>query len=107
WLTLARSGKTDGPNPLTRMAAEERLALWATAIGKAKELWGDSWGIAMNSDARRTQCHLHVHIGKLLQDQETDGGVWADGPAQLPVIADGAGFWFHPVGGRLHVHIGV
>jgi hypothetical protein len=24
----------------------------------------------------------------------------------LPAIADGTGLWFHPVGKRLHVHLG-
>ncbi len=115
WLALPRKA-FDGINPLAQMTAEERLGLWTTAIAKAKEVWGDGWGIAMNSDLRRTQCHLHVHIGKLLEHQEPGDelpddarhaeGKYVNGPAELPALADGTGLWFHPVGNRLHVHVG-
>ena len=70
-----------------------------------KELWGDQWAVAMNSDFRRIQCHLHVHIGKLLEGKELESGTFIDGPADLPALNDGNGLWFHPVGARLHVHI--
>ena len=103
WLALPH-GVYDGANPLARMSASERLALWTVAIEKGRELWGDGWGVAMNSDLRRQQCHAHVHIGKLLDGQETSDGFYIDGPAQLPAIADGTGLWFHPSGDRLHVH---
>jgi hypothetical protein len=96
----------DGPNPLARMSPAERLALWTAAIGKARELWGDSWAIAMNGDIARRQCHAHVHIGKLLDGKETETGFYVDGPAALPAISDGTGLWFHPEGNRLHVHTG-
>ena len=39
WLILPRS-PYDGPNPLARMTAAERLALWNLAIAKGKENWG-------------------------------------------------------------------
>ncbi|HVW87640.1 MAG TPA: hypothetical protein VHB50_23295 [Bryobacteraceae bacterium] len=105
WLALPR-GMYDGPNPLARMSPAERLALWTAAIGKARELWGDSWAIAMNGDIARRQCHAHVHIGKLLDGKETETGFYVDGPAGLPAISDGTGLWFHPEGNRLHVHTG-
>lgn len=115
WLALPRKA-FDGVSPLSKMAAGERLALWNLAIGKAKELWGDGWAVAMNGDISRTQCHLHVHIGKLLESQEPGeekpdapkraAGVYVDGPGELPALADGTGLWFHPVGKRLHVHAG-
>lgn len=115
WLALPRAAY-DGVNPLAQMPPAERTALWKAAIAKAKEVWGDQWGIAMNGDISRTQCHAHLHIGKLLSGQEPgDGepeapkraaGQYVAGPDELPSINDGAGLWFHPVEGRLHVHIG-
>jgi hypothetical protein len=110
WLAIPR-GTYDGPNPLAQMSAEERLLLWATAIHKAKELWGpNDWAIAMNGDIARRQCHAHVHIGKLLDEKKSaeieQAGVFLDGPANLPAISDGAGLWFHSIGNRLHVHLG-
>ncbi len=115
WLALPRAAY-DGINPLSKMSAEARLGLWTLAIGKAKEVWGDGWAIAMNGDVSRTQCHVHVHIGKLLEHQEPGDelpdaakrteGKYYDGPADLPAPADGTGLWFHPVGNRLHVHTG-
>ena len=103
WLALPRA-PFDGANPLARMGAEDRLALWTLAIAKGKEVWGDGWGVAFNSDISRQQCHLHVHVGKLLDGQEKEGGITVAGPADLPVISDGTGLWFHPVAGKLHVH---
>jgi hypothetical protein len=28
------------------------------------------------------------------------------GPAQIPLPKDDSGLWVHPVGGKLHVHMG-
>jgi diadenosine tetraphosphate (Ap4A) HIT family hydrolase len=105
WLVLPRE-KYDGPNPLSQMSAGERLALWTSAIAKGRELWGDSWAVAMNGDIARKQCHAHVHVGKLLEGKETESGIYVNGPDQLPAISDGTGIWFHPVGKQLHVHTG-
>jgi len=105
WLVLPRA-PYDGSNPLARMTAPERLALWTAAIAKAKETWGDSWAVAMNGDIARRQCHAHVHVGKLLEGKETETGVFIDNPSQLPAISDGTGLWFHPAGNRLHLHTG-
>ena len=86
------------------MSPEERAAFLTAAIAKAHELWGDDWGIALNADMSRTQCHTHMHIGKFLPDVETDNFTVADGPASIPVPPDGGGMWIHPVNGKLHVH---
>lgn len=88
------------------LTAAQRTALWAGAIAKAKELWGDQWGLAANADSRRSQCHLHIHIGKLLEDAETPDFLLVDGPAGIPVPKDAGGIWVHAVGGKLHVHLG-
>lgn len=118
WLALPRAA-FDGATPLTRMTAGDWLELWTKAMAQGKEMWGDGWGIALNSDISRTQCHMHAHIGKLLKGQEPEdqntlpletpkraAGVYINGPAELPTLADGAGMWFHPAGNRLHVHTG-
>jgi hypothetical protein len=65
WLAVSRIVRK-GVYGLRDMTPEERLRLWSAAIGKAKELWGDQWGLAYNSDSMRTQCQPHLHIGKLL-----------------------------------------
>ncbi|MDQ1471137.1 MAG: CDP-diacylglycerol pyrophosphatase [Bryobacterales bacterium] len=110
WLAIPRA-TYDGANPLAQMPAEERLLLWNTAVTKAKEVWGaDAWAIAMNGDISRRQCHAHVHIGKLLDEKKSEqietAGIFLDGPVDLPAISDGTGIWFHPIGNRLHVHLG-
>ncbi len=93
-----------GPHSMAELSPEERTAFWTAAITKARELWGDDWGIALNADASRTQCHTHLHIGKLLPDVENDNFVVADGPGTIPVPPDGGGEWVHAVNGKLHVH---
>ena len=102
WLALPRAHT----HSLANMAPEARQALFNAAIEKAKSLWGDDWGLAVNGDERRTQCHVHVHIGKLLEDAETPNFVVVDAPAGIPIPTDGSGFWIHPVVGKLHVHSG-
>jgi len=93
-----------GPHSLSEMTPDERTAFWTAAITKAHELWGDDWGVAINADSSRTQCHTHMHIGKLLPDVENDDVVIVDGPASIPLPPDNGGAWIHPVTGKLHVH---
>jgi len=102
WLALPRPHI----HALPELSRAQRLAFWTGAIQKAHELWGDDWGIAVNSDARRSQCHLHAHIGKLSADAETPDFLLVDGPAAIPVPYDGSGLLIHPVQGKLHVHTG-
>jgi len=105
WLMLPRFHGNPSQQ-LLEMSPEQRTAYWTAAIAKAHELWGDAWGIALNSTERRTQCHIHLHIGKLLPGMENDRFVVVDGPADIPVPKDGDGIWIHPVGGKLHAHTG-
>lgn len=100
--------RTHGPgdHPLSSLPPEIRRVLWSAAITKAQETWGDAWGIAYNGDERRTQCHTHLHIGKLLPDQENSNFVVAANAGEIPVPIGGTGMWVHPVGGKLHVHLG-
>ncbi len=95
-----------GVHSLADMTPQERLLLWTSAMQKAKDLWGDGWGLAFNGDEVRTQCQPHIHIGKFLAAAETRNFIVVDGPAQIPVPKDGGGLWVHPQGGKLHVHLG-
>jgi diadenosine tetraphosphate (Ap4A) HIT family hydrolase len=102
WLALPRSHA----HSFAALSPAERTELWAGAIAKAKELFNDdSWGLATNGRAVVTQCHTHIHIGKLLAGIETDNFVTVSKPEEIPV-PENEGFWIHPAGGKLHVHRG-
>jgi hypothetical protein len=103
WLVLPRF-HGNHPQLLQDMAPEQRTGYWRAAIAKARETWGEDWGIALNSTEKRSQCHIHIHIGKLLPGQENDRFVMADAPEAIPVPRDGEGVWVHPVGTRYHAH---
>jgi diadenosine tetraphosphate (Ap4A) HIT family hydrolase len=103
-LALPREEKS-GMQRIADLTPEARLELWTAAIAKAKEKWGDRWGIAYNGDNVRTQCHVHVHIGRLIEGVEAGEFLLVDGPAQIPVPGKD-GYWIHPVNGKLHVHTG-
>jgi len=105
WLALPRI-HTKGPHSMADLSGGQRAALWAAAIEKAKELFGERWGLAVNGDESRTQCHSHVHLGKLLEGVETANFVVVKSPAEIPVPADASGVWVHPDGQNLHVHLG-
>jgi diadenosine tetraphosphate (Ap4A) HIT family hydrolase len=105
WLALPRLHQPDF-HELSSMTAGERLEIWTVAIEKAKSLWGDDWGVALNGLRNRTQCHAHIHIGKLLKAAENRKFIVISSPAQIPVPPDGEGLWIHPAGGKLHVHTG-
>jgi hypothetical protein len=106
WLALVRTHEYDGLRGMERMPHGLRTRLWEAAILKGRELWGEEWGLAYNGDQVRTQCHPHIHIGKLLKGVETDRAVRVvKSPAEIPVPRDGSGMWVHPHGRRLHVHL--
>jgi CDP-diacylglycerol pyrophosphatase len=96
------------PQDLAGMTTDERTAYWTAAIAKARELWGDGWALAINSLERRTQCHMHIHIDRLIPGSEDERFVEVDGPAQIPLPADREGLWVHPTPeGKLHAHHGI
>ena len=98
---------TGGMMELKDMTASQRTELWTATINKAKELWGDDWGVATNGAKVRTQCHLHIHIGKMIKGLEKNGRfIVVNSAAQIPVPADGTGLWIHPQNGKLVVHVG-
>ena len=90
---------------LRHLSQPERDKLWREAIAKAKELWGDNWGVAYNGVKVRTQCHLHLHIGKLLKGVDSGKAIYVRRLEDIPVPKDGTGLWIHPAGNRLKVHL--
>jgi hypothetical protein len=94
-----------GPHLMDELTDAEWAAFWTAAIAKARELWGERWGLAYNSVLARRQCHGHVHIGKLLEGVELPGYQVVSGPERIPRPGR-AGMWIHPVRGKLHVHLG-
>ena len=103
-LALPRQ-QSAGMQRIADLTPETRLALWTQAIEKAKEKWGDRWGIAYNGDNVRTQCHVHIHIGRLIEGVEAGEFLVVNGPGQIPTPGKD-GYWIHPVNGKLHVHTG-
>jgi hypothetical protein len=96
----------DALHHLHEMTAEERTELWTAAIAKANELWGGEWGLAYNGEKVRTQCHTHVHIGRIIKGIETDNFIVISNPSEIPA-PPGEGLWIHGDGqGRMHVHLG-
>jgi len=93
-----------GQHDLSQLTAEQRALFWKAAIAKAQELWPDAWGLAVNSDTVRTQCHLHIHIGKLNEGADETEGRTVGSAEQFPVPKSGLGIWLHPVAGGFHVH---
>ena len=88
------------------MPAAARTALWAAAIEKAKSLWGADWGIAYNGEKVRTQCHTHIHIGKMMGHVENEKFIVIGKPSEIPA-PEGEGIWIHgAAGNKMHVHLG-
>jgi diadenosine tetraphosphate (Ap4A) HIT family hydrolase len=99
WLILPRTHASDGRLPLSKLSAAERTAFWTAAIARARALFGDGWGLALNGDEVRSQCHMHVHIGPPLRGRRARpaaGGGWAGGDPRAE------GRWWHvdPSGGE-------
>jgi hypothetical protein len=104
-LILPRRVLAGEMHELRHLSQPERDKLWREAIAKAKELWGDDWGVAYNGVKVRTQCHLHLHIGKLLKGVDSGRAIYVRRLEDIPVPQDGTGLWIHPAGNRLKVHL--
>ena len=104
-LALPRRVLASEMHELRHLSPSERNKLWREAIAKAKELWGDNWGVAYNGTKVRTQCHLHLHIGKLLRGVDSGTAIYVRRLEDIPVPKDGTGLWIHPAGNRLKVHL--
>lgn len=86
------------PDPL-------RAQLWREAIAKAKQLYGERWGLAHNGHFFRTQCHAHLHMGPLSPEVEDANGAMYDDPKDFPATPADQGMWVHPKDGRYCVHL--
>lgn len=104
WLALPRQ-HSPGLHEMAALPAETRARLWQDAIAKARELWGDYWGLAYNAEKLHTQCHVHIHIGKLIDAVEWGEFQVAGDASQIP-LPGVDGLWVHPAGDKLHVHLG-
>ncbi len=94
-----------GQQDLADLTPAERAAFWKAAIAKAQELWPGAWGLAVNSSTVRTQCHIHIHMGKLVEGVDEFPGRTVATVEEFPVPAPGLGVWVHPVTGGYHVHV--
>ena len=102
WLALPRTHERS----IDLLTGAQRAELWNSAITKAKSLFGDQWAIAYNAPSVQTQCHVHLHIGKLIPGVETSQFVTAAKIVDIPFPARGEGYWVHPQGNQFHVHTG-
>jgi len=102
WLALPRTHERS----LEQLNDEQRAYFLSAAIAKAKSLFGDDWAIAYNAPSVQTQCHVHVHIGKLIPGVETSQFITATKIEDIPVPVKGEGIWIHPQGNLFHVHTG-
>jgi hypothetical protein len=103
WLALPRIHTPGKMEMLGDLPAETRKALWAEAIARGQLLWGEHWGLAINGVAVRSQCHLHIHIGRLIDGVEFGDFTVVNDPSEIPDSGE-MGIWVHPVAGKLHVH---
>lgn len=94
-----------GRYSLDQLTPNERTALWAAAIAKARELWGDEWAVAYNGDKVRTQCHIHIHIGRLNSAARLEKFLEVSRPDKIPA-PNGNGIWIYQANGKLRVHLG-
>lgn len=104
WLALPRMHKP-GTHELREYPKPVRDALWRFAVRSAREKFGEEWGIAYNGAQVRTQCHMHLHIGRFVRAAETARFLFVRRVEDIPAPADG-GLWVHPVAGGYHVHLG-
>ena len=102
WLALPRVHERS----LDQLTPEQRADLFAAAIAKAKALFGDEWAIAYNAPTVQTQCHVHLHVGKLIQGVETDHFITVTKIEDIPIPPKGEGFWMHPQDNLFHIHTG-
>lgn len=105
WLALPRK-PGPGSHDLHRLPREERTRLWKFAMAEAEKLFpGGQWGLAYNGSKVRTQCHLHIHIGKWVPAAATSNFRLVKRVEDLPAPEEG-GVLLHPVAGGFMVLTG-
>ncbi len=100
WLALPREHERS----FDQLTRGQQVELLRAAMEKARELFGNDWGIAYNAPEVQTQCHVHLHLGKWMQQTENDQFVLVKGMGDVPAPRKGEGFWIHAVSTGLHVH---
>ncbi len=81
---------------LADLRLDQRTALWTAAIVAARKNFDEDWALAQNSVLFRTQCHAHIHIGRLDPEYRHSGGTIIASPADLPATTTFQGIWVHP-----------
>ncbi|MGD0580549.1 MAG: HIT domain-containing protein [Bryobacteraceae bacterium] len=105
WLVLPKAHLA-GSHPLHALSKSERTRFWAFAIAEAKKHFGrEEWGVAYNGDKVRTQCHLHLHVGRFIRAAENSKFKLVRRIEDFPAPAEG-GVLIHPVKGGYHVLTG-
>ena len=104
WLVLPRAHGA-GPHSMADLKRDVRIRLWQRAVELAREKFGDAWGIAYNGPEVRTQCHLHIHVGRFITAAEDSRFKTVRRIEDFPAPATD-GVWIHPVAGGFHVHGG-
>jgi diadenosine tetraphosphate (Ap4A) HIT family hydrolase len=104
WLVLPRL-HTPGTHDLASLPKSVRVRLWQRAIAFGKEKFGDGYGVAYNGPKVRTQCHMHVHVGRFITAAENSRFRLVRRVEDFPAPTDG-GVFIHPVPGGFHVHTG-
>lgn len=102
WLALPRAHDRS----IDQLPPDLRRDLLRAAMEKGKSLFGNDWAVAYNAPEVQTQCHVHLHIGKWMPAVEEPGFITVKRIEDVPVPKKGEGFWVHPVGDVLHVHMG-
>ena len=105
WLAIS-TFTSSGFQILDQVPAERRTQLWREAIAEATRQQGDKWGLAYNGIRGRSQCHVHLHMSRLIDGVEWGDFVELSDPAQIPQPGR-LGLWLHGSGaGKFHVHTG-
>ena len=104
WLVLPVAHGT-AAHHLRDIPKPQRDKLWHAAIRFATEKFGNDWGLAYNGERARTQCHLHIHVGRFIKAAATTGGTLVKRIEDIPAPEEG-GIWVHPVPGGFQVHLG-
>lgn len=104
WLVLPHA-HTPGPHALHLLPKQARTKFWSYAIEQAKDKFGEEWGVAYNGQLMRTQCHLHVHIGRWIKASDTVKFKLVKRVEDFPAPAD-SGILVRPVKGGFLVLTG-
>lgn len=104
WLVLPRS-HSDGAHHMHHMSRAERTRFWKFAIEEARKRFGDGWGAAYNGWRVRTQCHAHIHIGRIIEAAKIEKFKFVRRVEDIPAPED-SGIWVYAVPGGYRIHTG-